>query len=636
MSEDAIRTAVAPEPSIPLGQRLRSILEGPTRLENPAAECLRLARHVPPSNHVPARGVALGDNLSVWHAPWKGRAHTDGAWLFGPTFVRRLTWAPRIRQLGGTAIAEFLLDSPIPLGQPALAIAAFPAGQDVVLVRLKVPDSADQLASLLAQGAGNAPSLLADWLAAFKPFLGRAPEAKRVLLEAERLNRRPVVAGTEDPKQPAAENPFAVGVDYAVSLPDGGVFVRGWVRDPLDMLADLSVSSAFGTTESLSPCFYGDPARPGRRAFVGRTVSLRDPASGTQLRVTARLNGGNAIALVPPQPILTAGETRDLILRTVPLEALAGPVTTDLLESVLAPAIGALHAAHLSGDRVETSYCIGAVPDRPVWSIVVPLYRNLTFLRHQLAAFGLNPALNGAELVFVLDSPEQAQELDCLLRGLRMAFGVSMRVVIHARNLGFAAAINTGVAASAGERVLLLNSDVIPLAAAEPWLDRLGAHLDRDGVGAVGPKLLFDDDSLQHAGLYWERDDRGEWYNRHYYKGYPRDFAAACRSREVPAVTGACLALFRSTFDDVGGVTEDYVIGDYEDSDLCLKIREAGLTCRYAADVELYHMERQSITQHTGYERTPASFYNRRLHHGRWNAAIAAVQARLDAEEPVR
>ncbi|WP_448192686.1 glycosyltransferase [Azospirillum sp. sgz301742] len=633
MPDDAVAT-VAVSDTTPLDRRLQAAFEAAARPGGSAASCLALARQLPAACQTTAHGVALGNDLSVWHAPWTSPGVAQTAWLLGRTRVRRLTWAPRVRQLGGATIVEVLLDGPVTAD--ALAVAVFAANREVRLVRLTAPRPADQFGAFVQATGAAGPALLSDWLNAFKPFLPRAPDAARVLLAAERLHRRPVAAGAVDPRQPAGDGPFGFGVDFALPLPDGSVFAKGWTRDPLDMLADLTVSSAFATTVPLPPHVCADPTRPGWRAFLSRSEPMRDPGTGTQIGITARLHGGHAIRVVPPQPFLSATESRDLILRTVPMEALSGPGKAGLLDAVLMPALGALQAAHLRGARVDATHSIGRPSTRPAWSVIVPLYRNLRFLRHQMAAFGLNPALAGVELVCVLDSPEQAEELDRLLRGLHMAFGVSVRVVVHSRNIGFAGAINSGVAASRGERVLLLNSDVIPLASADPWLARLHRHLDRPAVGAVGPKLLFDDDSLQHAGLYWERDDHGEWYNRHYYKGYPRDYAPAGRSRAVPAVTGACLAVRRATFERVGGLSEDYVIGDYEDSDFCLKVRAAGLTCRYAADVELYHMERQSITQHNGYERTPACLYNRRLHHARWDATITAITARRAGREAVR
>ena len=100
----------------------------------------------------------------------------------------------------------------------------------------------------------------------------------------------------------------------------------------------------------------------------------------------------------------------------------------------------------------------------------------------------------------------------------------------------------------------------------------------------VGPKLLYADGNLQHAGMYFFRLPNGVFQNMHYYKGYGRDFGPANIAREVPAVTGAVMALKRSSFLGVGSFTTDYVIGDYEDSDLCLKLRARGGVCQYLPD----------------------------------------------------
>ncbi len=71
-----------------------------------------------------------------------------------------------------------------------------------------------------------------------------------------------------------------------------------------------------------------------------------------------------------------------------------------------------------------------------------------------------------------------------------------------------------------------------------------------------------------------------------------------------------------------------YIIGDFEDSDLCLRLREAGAGIAYVPEAELFHFERRSIRLHAGYSDTLASLYNRRLHHRRWDGAIAALMAR--------
>jgi len=195
-------------------------------------------------------------------------------------------------------------------------------------------------------------------------------------------------------------------------------------------------------------------------------------------------------------------------------------------------------------------------------------------------------------------------------------------------NYGFAAACNAGAAAARAGTVLFLNSDVVP--DRPGWLAVLRRALAKGRrTGAAGAKLLFDDDSLQHAGLYYWQDRRGRWINRHFFKGLPRRFPPAEVPRPVPGLTGACLMVRHGLFESVGGFSEDYIIGDYEDSDLCLKLHAAGSVLRYEPAAELYHLERRSIERHPGYTRGVASACNGRLHAERWGALMAEVMARV-------
>jgi GT2 family glycosyltransferase len=300
--------------------------------------------------------------------------------------------------------------------------------------------------------------------------------------------------------------------------------------------------------------------------------------------------------------------------------------TAEVVTRCVGPAAAALHRQHLARRRSPELVVFGNPPRRPRASIVVPLYRNLDFLRFQLAAFAVDRSLRDVELIYVLDSPEQREQLEHLLEGLHGLYGMPLKLVIMSGNFGYAAANNAGVAHAGGRLLLLLNSDVVP--ASPGWFDAMAAAFAAPGgrkLGAVGPKLLFDDGSLQHAGLFFRRDRRERWLNDHYFKGMPRDFPAACRSGRVPAVTGAAVMVPAALFRAVGGFTEDYIIGDYEDSDLCLKLRSTGRDIRYVPAAELHHFERKSIARHAGYMRGIASEYNGWLHHQRWDATIAAL-----------
>jgi GT2 family glycosyltransferase len=217
-------------------------------------------------------------------------------------------------------------------------------------------------------------------------------------------------------------------------------------------------------------------------------------------------------------------------------------------------------------------------------------------------------------------------ETQTLLDGFQIWAPLDIQLLVLDRNGGYAMANNTAAEEADGDHIVLLNSDVIPEQAGwiEAALDALGEAPD---YSVVGPKLLYADDSLQHAGMYFQKFPHGYWQNLHFWKGYGRDYAPATKSRPVPGVTGACMILRKSDFLDVGGFTSDYILGDYEDSDLSLKLRERGGQCLYLATASLYHFERQSMPKiEDGHDRR-STIYNRALHTSRWDNQLASLMA---------
>ena len=178
--------------------------------------------------------------------------------------------------------------------------------------------------------------------------------------------------------------------------------------------------------------------------------------------------------------------------------------------------------------------------------------------------------------------------------------------------------------------LLLLNSDVVP--DRPGWLATMRAFYEsQENVGALGAKLLYEDDSLQHAGLYFHRGVGGVlWENAHCFKGLHRDFPAASVTRVVPAVTAACMLVDRERYDEVGGLPLHYVQGDYEDSELCLRLARAGYESWYLDTAELYHLEGQSYAADA--RRVPSE-YNMWLHSEIWGERIEALMAEFSPFE---
>jgi GT2 family glycosyltransferase len=410
-----------------------------------------------------------------------------------------------------------------------------------------------------------------------------------------------------------------------------GLFVGGWFRDPGDFIDRLEAEDETGELHPVEwHCFQGNPT-PGNpippTGFIGRAKTLTSDTPILQPRFVLHLRSGTKHRLVPKPQSADPIARRARVLKAVPPEHLSDTIMAEYL----APVLGDLQAAankSLPAPKVEQ---IGAPIENPAISIVVPLYRNLEFLRAQVGALAADPCLAPsasavAELIYVLDSPEQVADVRNLLQGLNLLYGIPITLAVMARNGGYAAANNAGAQIARGSILVMLNSDVVPV---EPgWLNLLAERFLRSPKTAIcGPKLLYEDGAIQHAGMYFAKSHVGRWLNHHFHKGMPRGFAPANVDRLVPAVTGACLVVRREVFDAVGGFTEDYVIGDYEDSDLCLKVRRAGFDIAYVPAAELYHLERQSIRQSDDYMRGSADRYNSWLHSTRWADDMIALMA---------
>jgi GT2 family glycosyltransferase len=326
---------------------------------------------------------------------------------------------------------------------------------------------------------------------------------------------------------------------------------------------------------------------------------------------------------LPDVPDVAACRTK--ILRSIPENELPNE---RLMSRHVHPAIQDLQQRAREQVQIESIANYGELPSEPAVSVVVPLYKRIDLVEHQLLQFTKDPEMRAQELIYVLDSPELDSELADAARQLVRLYQVPFRVVTMAENAGFGAATNAGVSIARGKLLLLMNSDVLP---AEPgWLGRMQAFFESTpNVGALGPKLLYEDDSLQHAGLYFGRIEKGpmagSWANMHYFKGLHKDLPAANVARPVPAVTAACMMIEQESFYRAGAMPDVYAQGDYEDSELCLRILEEGLENWYLPSVGLYHLEGSSYPKP---ERDVTAAYNAWLQTRRIGREIEEAMAR--------
>ncbi len=163
-----------------------------------------------------------------------------------------------------------------------------------------------------------------------------------------------------------------------------------------------------------------------------------------------------------------------------------------------------------------------------------------------------------------------------------------IKVVKWEREFNYSAINNFGVKNSDGKYIVLLNNDVEIIT--ENWLQELLMHAQRKETGAVGGKLYYKDDTIQHYGVLLgvggTAEHLGKGLGRHDGGHMGRLFMKI----NVSAVTGACLMIKRELFDLVGGLNEDLAVA-YNDIDLCMKVREKGYLNVVTPYAELYHYE---------------------------------------------
>lgn len=270
---------------------------------------------------------------------------------------------------------------------------------------------------------------------------------------------------------------------------------------------------------------------------------------------------------------------------------------------------------------------LGDLPENPLVSLIIPLYKRFDFVEPQLMKFSQDPWLMAhAEIIYVVDDPELIDTMRQQAPALHSLYGVPFRWVWGHANRGFSGANNLGVSVSKADTLLFVNSDVFPMSPG--WARTLKQVLDdHPEVGAVGPRLLHSDGSVQHAGMSFEYSrEFGIWTNIHPGKGLPGALVPGKGLEEVPAVTGACMAVRRTDLARVGGWSTGYLIGDFEDSDLCMALRELGLCIACEHDVELVHLERQSFRQlgDDGF-RTQIVILNAVRHQQRWTGSMEVL-----------
>lgn len=232
----------------------------------------------------------------------------------------------------------------------------------------------------------------------------------------------------------------------------------------------------------------------------------------------------------------------------------------------------------------------------PLVSLLIPTRNGLEYLKPCVDGILERTSYRNYEII-ILDNQSDDPETLQYLYDIEKLEKVTVKRYDDVFN--YSAINNFGVWHANGEIIGLINNDVEVIDGG--WLSEMVSHVSREEIGCVGAKLLYEDKTLQHAGVILgmggvaghshiglSADDPGYYYRAQLVQNYS-------------AVTAACLLIRKSIFNEVGGLDEEHFKIAFNDVDLCLKVRGAGYRNLWTPYATLFHYESKS----RGYEDTP-------------------------------
>jgi GT2 family glycosyltransferase len=470
--------------------------------------------------------------------------------------------------------------------------------------------------------------------AGLRPLPGTPREARNVMLAS------PHGAGLDVSVRGARGS-----VEALIIAPGAGLIVAGWIDDTSNPLSCICMtgpdwrvvidSSRYVRVRRMDVEQKIGGGRSHLFGFIGFLHFNRGGHGSGPIRMELWQESGPSTALECAPELVGDAELRDKVLAYIGAASFFGNASIEAM-SYLARGIGeelvrfnrSITRRIVAGPYVER---FGPQNRAPRGSIVVCLYGKPEFLFLQNCLYSGLPGIHDYEFIYVSNSPEMAETLLREARNANLLYGLTNSVVILPGNAGFGAANNVAVGVARSDRLLVVNPDVFPRD--RDWAKKhteLLAAAPADQTRIFGVPLYYDDGSLMHGGMYFEVDvglslSGGKpcatriCRTQHYGKGSPADGMQFTRPRPVPAVTGAFISIERSWYEQLGGFTEDFIFGHYEDADLCLRSIARG-TAPWLQDIRMWHLEGKGSTwqpQHVG-----GSIVNRWLFSNAWMPMI--------------
>ncbi|EIJ43653.1 putative glycosyltransferase [Beggiatoa alba B18LD] len=239
----------------------------------------------------------------------------------------------------------------------------------------------------------------------------------------------------------------------------------------------------------------------------------------------------------------------------------------------------------------------------PLVSVIIPTRDCVNLLRQTVDGLLNQTDYNLLEVLIIDNDSREAETLDYLKL---IQLDSRIRVIRHTAPFNYSELNNLGVQHAKGEILALLNND---LAIIHPeWLQEMVSHACRPEVGAVGAKLYYANDTLQHAGVVLGLGGMAGHAFKHVARQAQGYHWKPFLIQNYSAVTAACLVMRRAVFLEVGGLDAKNLRVAFNDVDLCLRINEAGYRIVWTPYAELYHLESAS----RGLDTTPRKYWRLR------------------------
>ncbi|WP_428946834.1 glycosyltransferase [Acidithiobacillus ferrooxidans] len=252
----------------------------------------------------------------------------------------------------------------------------------------------------------------------------------------------------------------------------------------------------------------------------------------------------------------------------------------------------------VDGDYLFTYKAEFSLPANLLVSIIIPTKDGLDYLRPCVESIFDRSTWQNVE-VLILDNGSEKTETFQYLKELQQR-EPRVRVIPAPIPFNWSKLNNIGVKYATGDVLIFLNNDTQVITHA--WIESMAGYARLPNVGTVGALLLFEDGSIQHSGVVV---GMGGWAD-HVFRTMPAQhiggpFVSPVLTRNVLAVTGACLAISREKFNDLGGVDESFIICG-SDVELGLRAHKHGLFNVMCAEAKLIHYESKTRTPHVPQE----------------------------------